>query len=89
VRRTLVDAERRALDHLCRARATDVQRHDLIVLAVDDERRTSIFSRSRLKSVAEKALMQSCAAGIPACMQRRQNASRTPCETVEPGRFAP
>ena len=50
---------------------------------------TSNFFEVSVKSVSEKALMQSYAALRPACMPCSQNASRTPCETFEPGRLAP
>ncbi|MDD5371368.1 MAG: hypothetical protein PHQ40_19990 [Anaerolineaceae bacterium] len=50
---------------------------------------TSNFLRSSVKSVSEKALVQSKVFLAPACMPWSQNESIIPCETLTPGRLAP
>src|SRR5216684_918987 len=50
---------------------------------------TSNFFRSSVRSVSENALMQSCAPLRPTCIDHAQKASLTPCDTFDPGRFAP
>src|SRR5665648_37038 len=50
---------------------------------------TSNFLRSSVKSVSEKALMQSKVFLAPACIPWSQNESIMPSETLEPGRLAP
>src|SRR5205085_4844635 len=49
---------------------------------------TSIFFKSSVKSVSEKALMQSMTPLKPACIPCIQNESRSPCDTFAPGRLA-
>ena len=49
----------------------------------------SNFLRSSVRSVSEKALMQSYAPLTPTVMLISQNESRSPWETVLPGRLAP
>ena len=66
-----------------------VDRHDPVVVAMDDQRRDVELLRSSVKSVSENALMQSMTPGNPACIPCSQNQSRRPCETFEPGRLAP
>src|SRR6266850_5736219 len=48
---------------------------------------TSIFLRSSVRSVSENALMQKYEAGKPAIIPWSQNDSRTPSETLAPGRL--
>ena len=48
---------------------------------------TSIFFRSSVMSVSEKALIQKYAAGIPAIIPCSQKDSRTPSKTFAPGRL--
>jgi hypothetical protein len=50
---------------------------------------TSMVPRSPVRSVSEKAAMQSWDALMPTVMHWSQNSSRLPWLTVEPGRLAP
>ena len=84
-----VDLQRRLLDDLRGQERRRADRHDLIVVAVDDQRRDVDLLRSSVRSVSEKTLMQSYTPLKPACMPSSQNVSRTPCDTVAPARLAP
>jgi hypothetical protein len=50
---------------LAEARPCRTARHDLVVVAVDDQVGTSNFLRSPVKSVSENALMQSKQIRVP------------------------
>ena len=66
---------------LCRERSGIRKRHDLVILAVHDERR---HVDGFQVGISEKALMQPCCALAPPIIPDRHQFCRTPSESWHP-----
>ena len=64
-----------------------LDRHDLVIIAVDDQGRLINFFRSSRKSVSENALMLSRVFLWPPIIPCIQNESLSPCDALAPGRL--
>jgi len=86
--RTLIDLESCILDQLGRQHSRISNRHNLIVIAMEDEcwnvDLLEILGGSRSR---KNALMQKYDAGRPAIIPWSQNDSHTPSENFAPGRL--
>ncbi len=88
VRRALVDLQRRALDDLGREQRRGADRHDLIVVAVQDQRRhVELLQVLGEVGLGKRLDAEIATPGMPAIMPCSQNESRTPSETFAPGRL--
>ena len=88
VRRACVDLERGVLDHLRRAVPADRDRHDLVVVAVDDQRRDVELLQVLGEVGLGERLDAIVGGGKPACMPGARTIVKA-LRTLAPGRLAP
>ena len=89
VRRTGIDFQYGLLDQLRRQQRQICDRNDLVVIAVKNQR----WNVDLLEILGEIGFRKRLDAFIgtlkPTCIDQSQNASLMPCDTFDPGRFAP
>ena len=81
-----VDLQRGALHDLRRQQRRSADRYDLIIVAVQNERR-HIDLLEILGEVRFGEHFDAFVGALDACIPCSQNESRTPCDTVAPGRL--